>query len=140
MANAITAYSPLMDGSETLTDDPKDDRFGAGSTRFSLTWNPSNDIIQTSNTGELTSRPLLCYRVDPSGNAQNIRLEIRINNNDIGSDATFSGTISRTYVEIVNQTVSKGDNTILFSVDGGEGNLRISDVVVFYKRLVESVG
>lgn len=118
----ITAYHALRDGSFRLSSNENE----------TITWNPSNDIRQDGNN----NRPLLCYRVDPSNNASNLHLQVQLNGVGIGSNARFSGTVSRTYMEIVRQPVNTGNNNISFEVMSGTGSLKISDVIVWYKRFI----
>lgn len=118
----FTAYQALRDGSFRLSSNENE----------TITWNPSNDIRQDGND----NRPLLCYRVDPSNNASNLHLQVQLNGVGIGSNARFSGTVSRTYMEIVRQPVNTGNNNISFEVPSGTGSLKISDVIVWYKRFI----
>jgi hypothetical protein len=124
----ITAYQSLRDGSFNLSVDQEE----------TVTWNPSNDIRKDGSD----NRPVLCYRVDPTSNARNLRLNAQINGVNVGSNATFSGGMSRAYMEIVNNTssINLGNNNITFEVTepdntNASGSLAISDVIIFYKRL-----
>lgn len=126
----ITAYHAMLDGSFTL--EPGQSGPPPGAQREALRFNPSNDIKQ----GADLDRPLLCYRVDPSRDAKNLRLNVRMGNLRPLGTVTFSGDTSRNYMEIVHGRISEGDNPITFELEDndGRGSLKISDVIVFYKR------
>ena len=128
----ITAYQTLRDGGHNRLQ-PN------GTLSVSNTFNPSNDIRLNGND----NRPLLCFRVDPSSTARNLRLVVRINGQSVGPNPiTLSGTTSRTFFEIVSHgVIEKGNNLISFALDNssqndGRGSLVISDVVIWYKRFV----
>lgn len=120
----ITAYHAVRDSSFTLQ---------PGDSGPTIAFNPSNDIRQDG----AENRPLLCYRVDPSNNAANLALTVQVNGAGTGANATFSGGTSRAYMEILQNNLNLGNNNITFELgQGGSGSLRVSDVVVFYKRFV----
>lgn len=131
----ITAYRPLMDGFEILTDDKEDPNFGFGSTVHGFDWHPGNDALVTGGPfSDGTHRPLLWYRIDPSGSASKIKLVVTINDEPTGSGVTISGTESRLFIEIISTDFGNGGNKIRFRVEGGKGHLTLSDVIIFWKR------
>ena len=128
----ITAYHALQDGNTVLSP--------GGTLSLTTSFNPSNDMVRTG----LIHRPLLDFRVDPSNNARNLRLTVRIGGSSIGPNPiTFAGGVSRTFSEIVQHGVIElGNNDIEFELNNssptdGQGSLTISDVVIWYKRFVD---
>ncbi len=122
----VAAYHALRDGSFTLSPN--------GSRSQSINFNPPNDIRRDGNV----NRPVLCYRVDPSNNASNLQLTVQINGQNVGSNATFAGTVSRTYLEIMpHSAVNTGNNNITFELaNTGAGSLVISDIIVWFMRSI----
>ncbi len=122
----ISDYHAITDGSFVLSPD--------GSRSESINFNPPNDIKRDNNI----DRPILCFRVDPSNNANNLQLTVQINGFNIGVSPTLSGTVSRTYLEIVRHgIVDTGNNNITFEIaNTGTGSLTISDVIVWFQRSI----
>jgi hypothetical protein len=101
-------------------------------------FNPPNDIILASSG---VNRPVLSYRVDPSNDASNLVFKVFIrqsNGVDVQvSGFTLSGTVSRTVFEIVNGTqLHKGNQRIIFRIQGGTGSATVSDVIFWFMRSV----
>jgi hypothetical protein len=109
-------------------------RVNPGETK-NMHWNPSNDIRRDKNDD---NKCVLIWTVDPSGSS-NARVEVSINGQPI--DTTLVDGARRTVTSVFfSDKANTGGNTFSFDYKGGgTGEISISDVVVFYKRLVEGV-
>ena len=127
MPNFAT-YHAIHDGSLTLSP--------FGDEEQVVKFNPPNDIILATSG---VNRPVLSYRVDPSNDAQNLAFKVfirQLNGIDVQvSSLSLSGTVSRTIFEIINGShLHKGEQSILFKLDGGSGSAVVSDVIFWFMR------
>ncbi len=102
-----------------------------------LTFNPTNDIVLD---GELASRPILSYVLDPSDNTTNLQIEVgikRTNHTNLDKIRTWtlSGTALRTPQDsIPRHLLETENNTIVFRVVSGVGAVWVRNVSVHYHR------
>lgn len=120
-----THYHVLQDGPVTLS------TTGAEQT---ILWNPSNDIILNN----LQLSPVLSFRADPTGNSS-ATLSVRMRNqNQTSTDVinySFSGGAAQTVFEVLDRTrITDNNMAFIFEKTGGDNNLSISDVIVWFHR------
>ena len=122
----------------TLTDyiviqDNRSDRIEINEEEF-FTFNlPSNVDF---NNG--SRKPIMAFRYDPSSDANNLTLEVTINNHSLTTISNIDSGTELTYWEAFNgeKLNPVDDNTVLFRVEGnnGRGNMRVSDVIIWFQR------
>ena len=126
----LTTYHAIQDSPLTL------DFFG--NNEKSVEFNPPDDIILANNG---VNRPVLSYRVDPSNDANGLGFKVFIRQSS-GEDVevsgfSLSGTSSRTVFEIINGSdLHRGNQKIIFRVQGGIGSATVSDVIFWFMRTV----
>ena len=101
-----------------------------------LTFSTTDDI----ELGESDLRPMLCFQIDPADNVSQ-KLEVFIR--DLaGADRKIctwnlnSGTARWTMEPVKPEWVRKGENKIIFKVDG-HGTIVIRNIVFFFHRNVD---
>ena len=127
MGKTFVSYQILRDGPVSLSPVNKVKDF---------TWNPSDDI----RLDGLDNSPIINFRIDPSSNASGLALKVSINDQDgVFREIirwTSQGGKSSAVSEVMDRNnVNKGDNKIRFEIDGGTGNLTVSDIFIMYKRV-----
>ena len=81
-------------------------------------------------------KPIMAFKYNPSSNANNLRLEVTINGDNLTTISNIdSGTILA-YWETFNGTSlnETDDNVVTFRVEGDSGNIGISDIIVWFQR------
>lgn len=109
-----------------------------GNQEKSVEFNPPDDII-LADSG--VNRPVLSYRVDPSNDANNLGFKVlirQLSGADVEvSSFNLSGTVSRTVFEIIKGSqLHKGNQKIIFRLQGGTGSANVSDVIFWFMRSV----
>lgn len=103
-------------------------------------FDPSPDIRRD----DPRSIPILSFRVHPK-EAKNLTLTVSVRNETGATrevlELTFNDSIVRTIHEAIEFKDDQGlilgkNNRIFFKVDG-DGNLALSDIIVWYKRFVD---
>lgn len=85
-----------------------------------------------------SNRSILAYVVDPESNVNNLRIEVAVNGEPVRS-SRFGQDLLMTLHEVVGANVLKvGTNTVTFTATSGTGSVRISDVVLWWQRAVET--
>ncbi len=115
----ITGYHALTDGSISLTPSER---------RNARDFNPAHDIKQ----GGLDNA-ILCFGVI-GDHAKNLLFKLEINGTQVIA-RKLNGSDERTSMETMQQTLSKGDNTVQDELDNrGSGRVTVSDLIIFFKR------
>ena len=83
-------------------------------------------------------KPIMAFRYNPSSNADNLTLEVTINNRPLTTISNINSGTELTYWEAFDgeKLNPVDDNTVLFRVEGnnGRGNIGVSDVIVWFQR------
>lgn len=81
-------------------------------------------------------RPVMAFVYDPSSNADNLRLEVSVNGELIESISNINSGIVRSHWEVFGGDIlnTTDDNRVTFHVEGNEGNIRVSDVILWFQR------
>ena len=118
----IADYVVIRDTSDTININVEKPYY------FSL---PSS--VETSGGSK---RPIIAYMYDPSSDANNLSLEVRINGTYIGGNSNINSGLVRAKWEVFSGDIldTVGDNVVGFRVEGDRGNLRISDVFLLFQR------
>lgn len=104
------------------------------------TWNPSNDMVRDNDR---ENNCLLLWKIEPLG-ARNLRINVFLNPDGEQTESIPVTGVARSVSTVFRSSrASLGNNNITYDVvpdgDDHSGAVRISDDVVFYKRLVEGV-
>lgn len=117
----IADYTVVRDSSFTI-------RTG-GDIDYSTTFN-------LASGASLSSRAVLMYTLDPSSDARNLRLRIRLNGGKV-QELSFTGGAIRTMHEVLNSnTLQASSNSLEFQILSGTGSFSIGNIVVLWQRNV----
>lgn len=135
MATSLADYKIISDSGFTLT--PGEDR--------SYDFTVNTDIVRfSSDYHRYSQRPILAYFADPSGDAENLQVIIEINPgitsatvSDVSS-YRYSGGTGRAHFEVLRHGNLQPDRTneLRFTCDSGEGSIKVSDIIIWYQRLI----
>mgnify|MGYP000050061154 CR=1 FL=1 len=130
MAATLSDYAVLIDGGFKLSFFQKK--------QAHVDFNPPNKIILNSST----SRPILCFRADPDGDA-NLKLKVEVHKLGTGQSAQvlslqLDSAEPRTVHEVLGGSqLHKGNNRFIFKVDEpGGGSVSVTDIFLMYRRPV----
>jgi hypothetical protein len=122
-AQTTADYDVIQDGNFTLSS-------GAGNDTRDFTIN----ILSRLNSG---SNAVLMFKYNPSDDAQNLDLEVQINNVVVVSLGDIAPGPLRGFWEVFlpsEANLHDGSNTLEFRKARGQGSITISDVVLLYRR------
>ena len=126
MPTSLADYSVIRDSKLTLRADQHE----------TVTCNAPADIVRTEESPHTSKRPILAFFADPSGNAENLRCTIEINDREV-FNYSYSGGVGRAHYEVIrHEDVVVDRNTIQFRCLSGEGSISFSDIILWYQRFV----
>jgi len=130
----VARYHALKDFPETL---PRIDKEKGLINEAAYDFDPPNDIVLEDSGPNM---PYLSFRLDPSNDANGLKVEVLVKNGTTFDEQIFSitlsGTVSRTINELFpGSLIRKGQvNKIKFKVTGGIGTVDVSDVIMWFIR------
>jgi hypothetical protein len=98
---------------------------------------PANNHVEFAQfdaaDANLTLRPVLTFRINPSGG--DVTLRILLNNTEIVKPALFTTEATRMWCEVVESSILEATgNEVIAEVTAGPGNVTISDVILWYRQ------
>ena len=96
----------------------------------SLSFTLPDGFVQGTNL----AKPIITFIADPTNNANNLRLEVDVNDQPIFS-INLNGTVQRTVNEAISGQIlnQNANNTVQFRVETGSGRVNLRSVILWYQ-------